>query len=156
MTTYTCEFVSDGNNLCYLPKGLRQRIEAANAESAYVQFISEHPETDYVVRVLSSNRDPDCFFDKHTTRPGAAAALGKTPATTTQQIKSEDAKPEAPIEKTDQTAELLKKLLKSQEHGNFLQDETNQWLRKIRWSLTCIFIIIMLWHLFGWRIIPIR
>lgn len=36
------------------------------------------------------------------------------------------------------------------------QDETNQWLRKIRWSLVSIFIIIMVWHLFGWRIIPIR
>ena len=62
-----------------------------------------------------------------------------------------------PHENETRNAELLKKLTWILRACCFFaQDETNQWLRKMRWSLTCIFIIIILWHLFGWRIIPIR
>ena len=47
------------------------------------------------------------------------------------------------------TEKLLKKLIAEQR-------ETNQWLRKIRWSIWCILLILAIWNLFGWRIIPIR
>ena len=51
---------------------------------------------------------------------------------------------------------LLKQLIEKQTELIEKQTEANQWLRKISWSLIGIFVIIMAWHLFGWRIIPIR
>ena len=43
---------------------------------------------------------------------------------------------------------LLKELIKEQK-------QTNEWLKKVRWSLLVIHIIMVLWFVFGWVIKPI-
>jgi len=132
MKTYKCRYRDDAESgTPWL------EIKADSPKAAYEEYLSRVGLKPCPVYVEWGNMitGGDVVFDEHIRNEKNVVA--KIEATKTA---------EASASSTDI---LLKQLIEK-------QDETNQWLRKIRWSLVSIFIIIMLWHLFGWRIIPIR
>ena len=120
-------------------------------------FLEEHGKHPIVVIVCSGLLSTEEFSDhveeaKLEATQNQAVQAQKAAMLEASEVKrqamhnaaTEDA--EASLSSTDI---LLKQLIAEQK-------ETNQWLGKIRWSIWCILLILVIWNLFGWRIIPIR
>jgi len=137
MKTYKCRYWNNIDG-----RKLEEEIQAESHQEAYEKFLNSKGTYDESVLVSSGTFDGGQFFRAHIKKTLAEAADAKRQEM--HAAATEDA--QASLSSTDM---LLKQLIAEQK-------ETNQWLRKIRWSLIGIFVIIMAWHLFGWRIIPIR
>jgi len=137
MKTYKCEYgrYIDGNLVA-------EKIQAESHREAYEKFLANQGVFPEAVVVTSGFMDGGTIFNDHIEK--TREELADSQAIAIKQTATEDA--EASLTSTDM---LLKQLIAK-------QDETNQWLLKIRRALISIFIIIAMWHLFGWRIIPIR
>ena len=157
MKTFRCEYEEyiDG-------KLIMGQIQAESHQEAYEKFLASEGTYKCSVIVTSGVRfgTREIFKDHISLNPAeveAVSARVETARVKATRVEAADAKrqemhaaatadAEASLTSTDM---LLKQLIAK-------QDETNQWLCKIRRALISIFIIIAMWHLFGWRIIPIR
>jgi hypothetical protein len=149
MKTYKCEYVY---GQCDASNHIKGKVEASSYREAYEAFLSEHGVFPAEVSVKTGLMDAtQQRFSDHV--EGAMADAERKKQQTREAYRSKTAEEAKAADEAQSSLSstdiLLKQLIEK-------QDETNQWLRKIRWSLVSIFIIIMLWHLFGWRIIPIR
>ena len=145
MPNYKCkyEFASDN-----YPETSDRQISAEMPQEAYAEYLKQVGvrQIPVVVSWFAGAKRSE-YFDDHV-KPGHGESRQGSVKEPVGQSKSLASKSDN-LAASSPTDMLLKQLIAK-------QDETNQWLRKIRWSLVSIFIIIMVWHLFGWRIIPIR
>ena len=79
------------------------------------------------------------------------AQLSKKKQTEAKQAEAKEAA-QSSLSSTDV---LLKELIKEQKQMIKEQKQTNEWLKKVRWSLLGINVIMVLWYVFGWVIYPI-
>ena len=134
MKTYRCEFTNGSRS---------EKIQANNYRDAYEKFLANQGPIQIPVSVLSDFMDVGEVFKDHINETPDQLA-NRQLTTARKQTAIQDA--EASLSSTDM---LLKQLIAEQK-------EANQWLRKIRWSIWSILLILVIWNLFGWRIIPIR
>jgi len=142
MTSFKCCYSGRVNN----ENSIRtEMLEANDARQAYEKFLAnqgQFPEAVYV-----SCEYGERLFEDHIPEARAKAFLEKI-ADGKREIEHRIAtkKAEASLSSTDI---LLKQLTAK-------QDKTNQWLRKITWSIWCIFLILVFWNLLSWRYYQIR
>ncbi|MDC0293227.1 hypothetical protein OAL47_02645 [Verrucomicrobia bacterium] len=126
-------------------------IEAESSEEAYKAFLDQEgikPDFVYVSDggFYSLQDKYEGHFDKNAVWDEEAK---KAFAKKQKQVeaKQSEAK-EAAQSSLSSTDVLLKELIREQK-------QTNEWLKKVRWSLLMIHIIMVLWYVFGWVIFPI-
>ena len=142
MKTYKCEYTQFVND-----RHLDEEIDAESHREAYEKFLENHGTHNAPVYVTSGIFGSAAVFREHIKKAPDKTAMMEAADAKRQEMHAaatEDA--QASLSSTDM---LLKQLIAEQK-------ETNQWLRKIRWSLLIISIIVALWYGFGWIIYPIR
>ena len=149
MKTYKCEYVY---GQCDASNHIKGKVEASSYREAYEAFLSEHGVFPAEVIVKTGLMDAtQQRFSDHV--EAAMADTEKKKQQTREAYRSrtvEEAKAVDEAQSSLSSTDILLKQLIAK------QDETNQWLRKIRWSIWCILLILVIWNLFGWRIIQIR
>ena len=138
--------------LCIYTNGPEKHYEADSAAEAYAKYLDEVGVRDEDVFVQSGLLGKTQKFTDH--RDPEVLAIATSGQDDSKNIVSAMVAEKARATKNahnslSSTDVLLQQLIAK-------QDETNQWLRKIRWSIWCILLILVIWNLFGWRIIPIR
>jgi hypothetical protein len=146
MKTYYCQ---------YGESETVKTIEAESSEEAYKAFLDQEgikPDFVYVSDggFYSVQDKYEGHFDKNAVWD---AESKKAFAKKKKQVeaKQSEAK-EAAQSSLSSTDVLLKELIKEQKQMTKEQKHTNEWLKKVRWSLLVIHIIMVLWYFFGWVI----
>lgn len=126
MKTYKCEYYEWIDGIW-----VSEKIQAESHREAYEKFLASQGVFPKSVIVRSGFTDEGTIFDDHVKSARAASVQ----AIAIKQTATEDA--EASLTSTDV---LLKQLIAK-------QDETNQWLKAIRWTLAGIGIMLAIWNI---------
>jgi hypothetical protein len=117
-----------------------KEIRAESSEEAYKAFLDQEGiKPDYVYV-----SDGGLWSQTDTYEGHFEEASEKADAIKKKQVEAKQVA-ESSLSSTDV---LLKELIKEQK-------QTNEWLKKVRWSLLGINVIMVLWYIFGWVIFPI-
>jgi len=120
-------------------------IDAKSAQEAFNMFIeAERKDKDDLYSNVSVYEFNTGYFSVFGTGEDEKAAVRNSAVAAKKQAEANQTA-QSSLSSTDI---LLKELIREQK-------QTNEWLKKVRWSLLMIHIIMVLWYVFGWVIFPI-
>jgi hypothetical protein len=145
MDKYTCFFVDQDEGAIF-EDGITLQLESDSPEGAAKEYLNQHGPIGPYVKVRLRDGYGDYLFPVKDFggNPEERQATKKKQAAEIKQAGARQAA-QSSLSSTDV---LLKELIKEQK-------QTNEWLKKVRWSLLGINVIMVLWYVFGWVIKPI-
>ena len=167
MPKFTCVFVDQDEETIF-EDAIALQLESDSAKSAAKEYLNLYGPTGPYVRVLDELGISQFFMaedfvenpeEREATKKNHAEA--KSAAIQAVQKKQAEAKKkqaeakQAAQSSLSTTDVLLQELIKEQKQMIKEQKQTNEWLKKVRWSLLGINVIMVLWFVFGWVIKPI-
>ena len=147
MDKYTCFFVEQ-DEAAIFEDAITLQLESDSPEGAAKEYVNQHgPIGPYVKVRLRDGQWGDYVFkvEDFAENPEERGAIKKKYAEAKKKQVEANQAAQSSLSTTDV---LLKELIREQK-------QTNEWLKKVRWSLLMIHIIMVLWYVFGWVIFPI-
>ena len=128
MKTYKCEYIASVNG-----EFVSAKIEAENHRQAYDKFLENHGTYNASVMVKAGFSDPGAYFADHVQK--SLEQVNREQSMVAEEQAAKEA--QSSLSSTDV---LLKQLIAK-------QDETNLWLKAIRWTLAGILIMLAVWNI---------
>jgi len=153
MDKYTCFFVEQ-DEAAIFEDVITLQLESDSPKGAAKEYLNQHgPIGPYVkVRLRDGHGDYVFKVEDFVENPEEREAIKKKHA----EAKKKQAEAKQAAQSSLSTTDvLLQELVKEQKQMIKEQKQTNEWLKKVRWSLLAIHIIMVLWYVFGWVIFPI-
>ena len=164
MPKFTCVFVDQDKETIF-EDAITLQLEFDSSKSAAQEYLNQYGRIGPYVKVCDETGYGDDLFPvkdfvenpeerEATKKKHAEAKKKQAEAKQAAEIKQVEAN-QAAQSSLSTTDVLLKELLKEQKQMIKEQKQANEWLKKVRWTLLAILIIMSLWHVFGWVIKPI-